>query len=364
MSKISRTCSKNLLAADYMPDGDPLNSIRDGTAPKALRLIAARGLIPIPPSEMLEILVCLLKDSEPEISSEADLTLSGWTESEICANLKNRDCHQLLLSHFASPEYSDALLEAVILNPKTPGPAIAKLASQVSVSLLDLIMINRVRLLEFPDILENIKHNPSSSLQIQRIVREIESEFFSKKESAPAIEAQSAVPESDSDALEPQYPEDVPEDLSLEGLPLDPAEREVAILQRLSRMTPTQKIRYAMFGTREVRAILIRDTNKTVAKSVLQSPKLSESEIGAFAAMRNVSEDILREIGSSRTMTRSYNVIQSLVNNPKTPFQISQRMLSRLVTKDLMLISRNRGVPESVRRGAQRTLANRMVSNA
>jgi hypothetical protein len=346
-----------------MPDGDPLSSIRDGTAPKALRLIAARGLIPIPSPEMLEVLICLLNDRDPDVAYEADLTLSGWTESEICANLKARDCSPSLLSHFASPEYSNEVLEAIILNPNTPGSAIAKLALRVPAMLLELILINHVRLLEFPDILKNVKSNPSSSSQIQRLVREIESEFFLKKEAAPSIEAPLKAPESDSDFLGFQIPEDVPEDLSLEGLPLDPAEREMAILQRLSKMTPTQKMRYAMFGNREVRTILIRDTNKAVARSVLQSPKLTESEVGAFAAMRNVSEDVLREIGNSRTMTRSYNVIQNLVNNPKTPPQISQRMLLRLVTKDLQLLSRNRGIPESVRRSAQRALIHRGTSN-
>jgi hypothetical protein len=345
-----------------MPDDDPISSIRDGTATKALRLIAARGLIPIAPSEMLAILVCLLKDGEPDISSEADLTLSGWTESEICTNLKARDCSPSLLSHFASPEYSSKVLEAVILNPKTPGSAIARLALSVPPMLLELILINRVRVLEFPDILKNIIANPESSPQIRRLVQEIESEFFLKKETLPSIETELAISKSESHAMGIPSSEDVPEDLSLEGLPLDPAEREMAILQRLSKMTPTQKIRYAMFGAREVRSILIRDINKTVARSVLQSPKLTENEIATFAAMRNVSEDILREIGNSRTMTRSYSVIQNLTNNPKTPPQISQRILSRLVTKDIQLVSINRGIPESVRKSAQRALVQRGAS--
>jgi hypothetical protein len=364
MSKISRTCSKNLLAVDYMPEGDPISSVLDGTAPKALRLIVARGLLPIPPSKMLDALVCLLKDGDPEVASKANLTLSAWTETEICAILKQRDCSPQLLSHFSSREASNDVLEAVILNPKTPGSAIAKVASNVSAALIELIMINRIRLLEFPDILENIKNNPSCPPQVQGTIQEIEAEFFSKKESTPSISIPSAAPESDPDILETQDVEDIPEDLSLEGLPLDPSEREAAIFQRLSKMTPTQKIKHAMFGTREVRAILIRDTNKIVAKSVLRSPKLTESEIGAIAAMRNVSEDVLRDIGNSRTMTQSYSVVQNLVNNPKTPPQVSQRMLLRLGTRDLQLISRNRGVPESVRRGAQRALANRSATSS
>jgi hypothetical protein len=124
-------------------------------------------------------------------------------------------------------------------------------------------------------------------------------------------------------------------------------------------MTVPQRLKHAMFGNREVRAILIRDNNREVAKSVLRSPKLTDTEVEAFAAMRNVTDDVLREIGNSRELTRSYVVAHNLVKNPKTPPMIAQRMLSRLHTRDLYLIGRDRGIPEAVRRNAQRMAAQR-----
>jgi hypothetical protein len=75
--------------------------------------------------------------------------------------------------------------------------------------------------------------------------------------------------------------------------------------------------------------------------------------------MRNVSDEVLREIGNSREWTRCYAVVHSLVKNPKSPPFISQRMLSRLHTKDLTLLGRDRGIPEAVRRNAQRMAAQR-----
>jgi hypothetical protein len=127
-------------------------------------------------------------------------------------------------------------------------------------------------------------------------------------------------------------------------------------------MTVRQKIRHAMMGTREVRSILVRDTNKEVARAVLQSPKLTESEVEGFSAMRNVADEVLRDIGNSRNWTRSYNVVHNLVRNPKTPPMVSQRLMIRLQNKDLHLITRDRGISEVVRRTAQRTLNQRLTS--
>ena len=46
----------------------------------------------------------------------------------------------------------------------------------------------------------------------------------------------------------------------------------------------------ALKGTREERAILIRDPNRIVATAVLGSPKVTDGEIESFAAMKNVSD--------------------------------------------------------------------------
>jgi hypothetical protein len=155
-----------------------------------------------------------------------------------------------------------------------------------------------------------------------------------------------------------------PADLELEGLPTDPEEREAAILNRISTMTVRQKIQLALMGTREARSILIRDTNKEVWRSVLLSPKLAAIEVEAFAAMRNVPEDALRLIGNSKTWTRSYAVTHNLVKNPKTPPTTSQRLLSHLHSKDLLMLSRDRGIPEAVKRSAERMIKQRNASKS
>lgn len=334
-----------------------LQLLQNGSAPRNIRILVARGSAPLPPAETLELLVCLLKDRDPEVSTAASKTLASWDREEIAAHLRARDCTPSVLEYFAGTETSDSLLQAIIANPSSPAKVVQDLALTVPAPLLEKILDNRVRILEFPDILESVKRNPFATSEIRRIIQEIEAEFLGGKKNDYSIEE---APEPDSTVeqtlLEPAV---LPDDLFLEGLPVDPEARLAELNKRISTLSVRQKIRYALFGTREIRAILVRDTNKEVARSVLRSPKITNNEIEGIAAMRGVAEDVLREIGNSRAWTRNYGVVQNLVKNPKTPPTISQRLIFRLRARDLLQLSRDRSIPDAVRYNATRALNQR-----
>ena len=119
--------------------------------------------------------------------------------------------------------------------------------------------------------------------------------------------------------------------------------------QELASMNFPQRLKCAMKGTREQRAILIRDPNKMICASVLSCPKVSVPEVESFARMQNVSEDVLRIIGGNRAWLKSYGVVLALTKNPKTPLALSMSLMTRLQTKDLSKLSVDRNVPEALR---------------
>lgn len=129
-----------------------------------------------------------------------------------------------------------------------------------------------------------------------------------------------------------------------------------SIMQRLATMNVPQRLKRATKGTREERAILIRDPNKIISTAVLSSPKLTSSEVEAIAKMTSVSDEILRIIAMNRAWIKNYNVVWALTKNPKTPVQLSMNLLSRLAEKDLRTISTDRNVPEVLRVTARKKL--------
>jgi hypothetical protein len=133
-------------------------------------------------------------------------------------------------------------------------------------------------------------------------------------------------------------------------------EDEQTTLQRIAAMSVAQRVVVAMKGTREERAILIRDSNKLVTVAVLSSPKLTETEVEAIAKMTTVSEEALRIIGRTRAWMKNYAVMSGLAKNPKTPVALSMNLLARLTDKDLRAISTDRNVPDVLRQSARRKL--------
>jgi hypothetical protein len=153
-------------------------------------------------------------------------------------------------------------------------------------------------------------------------------------------------PEADKPIIDTSAEPDIPDD----------QDDERSAMQRLAEMNVPQKMARATKGTREERAILIRDPNKLIAVAVLSSPKLTDSEVEAIAKMSSVSEEILRIISSNRNWMKNYVVVSALARNPKTPLAVSMNLLNRLSEKDLRTLSTNRNVPEVLRTTARKKI--------
>src|SRR5688572_9207537 len=131
-------------------------------------------------------------------------------------------------------------------------------------------------------------------------------------------------------------------------------EKTKTFQERLANMTVPEKVKCATKGTREMRAILIRDPNRMVASAVLSCPKVNDAEIEAFCKMGNVSEDILRSIAKSRGWTKNYSVVLALVKNAKTPVAITMNLMQRLNDGDVKKLASDRNVPEALRLAARK----------
>ncbi|MFH0924383.1 MAG: hypothetical protein V1872_01910 [bacterium] len=134
---------------------------------------------------------------------------------------------------------------------------------------------------------------------------------------------------------------------------MDEDVKKQILRQKIQYLDVGKKIRLATHGNKEVRSLLITDTNKEVVKAVISSPKISEIEVEQFAKMTNVSEEVLRYIGGRRNWCARYSIAFALINNLRTPINISLPLLKKLGKRQLDLLSKNRNIQEVVRREAQ-----------
>ena len=375
-------------------------------------MAAARGLLPLAQTELLEALVYLRSDSDQAIAQAAQTTLDSQTAEDLLNVAGAADATPTVLGYFAAQtKFARELYEAVTTNANTPDTAIVSLASATADgSLLELITLNQQRLIRAPEIIDAVLGNAARTAEAERRVKEVRREFFEKERGARQIAGElraqgnvAAAQFFESAELQPidgalsvddawllaQHIEVSDDDIDdswlarelIEEMLVETAEQaaanaqavinaeridlgevapeRISLVRRIMFMTVKDRVKFALKGDRETRGILIRDSNKVVATAVIHNPRITDKEIENIAAMRTVSEEVLRLIGMNRAWTRSYLIIHNLARNPRTPMATAVNILPRIQQKDLKALSDNRNIPEGVRRQAYRLVQTR-----
>ena len=138
-----------------------------------------------------------------------------------------------------------------------------------------------------------------------------------------------------------------------------PAKQFESMYSKVLNMGVSEKIRLATLGNKEARNLLIKDANRAVVQAVMNSPKLSDGEIAAFAANRNLSKEVVRIIAEKKQLLKNYQVKVALVNNPKTPVATALRLVSLLRDNDLKSIAKSKSIPSVIALTARKTLTKR-----
>ena len=127
-------------------------------------------------------------------------------------------------------------------------------------------------------------------------------------------------------------------------------EKRGSVLQKIAKLDVKGRIQLAVKGTKEERAILVRDGTKIVALAVLDSPKISDGEVEKIASQKNVLEAVLRAIPMRRRFAKNYAVVRNLVFNPRTPLDVALGLMKNLLIADLKNLSGNKEVADTVRK--------------
>jgi hypothetical protein len=145
----------------------------------------------------------------------------------------------------------------------------------------------------------------------------------------------------------------------IEKVKKPPDIRSQTIYQKIQGLTFSDKRLLALRGGRDVRSILIKDPNKELSLTVLENPKITETEVELIAKSRASSDEAIRKIIKKREWMKSYPIVLAIVSNPKTPAGIGISLLSGLKTKDLSSLEKNKNIPEAIRSSAKTLLRGR-----
>ena len=345
---------------------EPLRKHVDPASPAPLRLMAAKGVVPMQPRDMVTVLTCLCFDDDEKVKSSAIENISKLPERIVTGAIQD-ELHPMVLDYLAQVYVENPFhIEKILINHNTPDETYERLAESVRGTLLDIIANNQVRILRHPPIAKALLKNPTTLKSTIDMMMDFAVRTGMDFSAVPAFEeAKKRVLAAPPDPKEEERIQQVviaslPEEMLKEEDGSAPANAEESeakkahMLSRLHTMTVAQKIALAQKGNQVVRLTLIRDANRSVAVAAIKNPGMGESEVAAVVTSRAICDEVLRIICNNREWTKSYQVKLALANNPKTPLAFSMRVMQSLHIGDLKALASNKNIPSALTQAAKK----------
>ncbi len=305
-----------------------MEDLRHGRATRERKLAVCAGGAHLAPADRAELLAVLAGDADEMVSERAqDAILSQPIESFVEA-IRREHVLPALLS-YASKHLADkpGVCDAMVQNKNCPAEYLVPVVRHLSAIGIQSLMEELDRVSESAALASALEHSTLLTVDQKNQLHEIHGPGAPMDEAALAEAAAAAEPD---------------------------AARRQTLLQRLAKMTVAQRVQFAIKGGSDARRTLIRDSNKVVQRAVLQSPRLTDQEVEAFASMSSLTDEILRLIANNRNFRKNYTVVRNLINNPKTPIDVSLHMLPILNAIDLKRLTTNKNIPETLRTTANK----------
>ena len=301
-----------------------VEDLRHGRASRERKIAVCTGGAHLAAAERAEILVVLLDDPDEGVARRAEEALISQPVESFIEAMK-REMAQPAVFAYAARNLADkpGVGDAMAQNKNCPAEHLVPFARHLAAPGIKFLMDDLDRISDSPLLAAALMHNPALNAEQNTLLHELLGTSIDE-----AVLAEAAM-DAEPDAVKRQ-----------------------TLLQRLAKMTVSQRVQFAIKGGSEARRTMIRDSNKVVQRAVLQSPRLTDQEVEAFAAMPSLTDEILRMIANNRNFRKNYTVVRNLLNNGKTPLDVSLHMLPMVNPIDLKKLCTNKNVPETLRTSA------------
>jgi hypothetical protein len=277
-----------------------LEDLRAGRAPRERKIAVCAGGAHLAPADRAEILAVLAGDADEMVSERAQQAILSQPVESFVEALKRE--------------------KAMVQNKHCTAEFLIPVARHLSSFGITTLMEELERVSESPALAAALEHSSSITADQKHQLHEL---LGSAMDAATLAEAAA---EAEPDVVKRQ-----------------------TLIERLAKMNVSERVQFAIKGGSEARRTLIRDSNKVVQRAVLQSPRLTDQEVEAFASMTSLTDEILRLIAGNRKFRKNYTVVRNLLNNPKTPLDVSLHMLPMVNVMDLKKLTTNKNIPETLR---------------
>lgn len=369
-------------------DKFPANARRfvEPSAPPQMQRMVADAMVPMKPIIQVCSLYQFAVGDDPDLAQRATQSLNKIPVPTLVEVVKKPLLPQVLHWVCITLRRSREVVRAILTNAKTQIETLVEIAGEADENTCDQISRNQIRLVESPDLIEALFLNPNMrASSVDRMLdfaarNEMDlsnipgyDEILADIQGRAPMDAQA---EAAADAAFRSRMDEALQEKEVDPTITDGPVAAQAYTQeeseedehkgsrsaagRIRELNIAQKVRLAMMGSATDRAILIKDTNKVVARTVIRSPGISDSEVMKFSKNKALLDEVIGYIATNKKWTRHYQIKKNLVSNPKTPLAITMKFLTHLRTQDLRLIARSKDIPGPVAKAANQMVKKRL----
>lgn len=391
---MSMEFERQLLPVDSFPPNLQMHVKAD--APPKMKMMAARGMVPAPPAQLVQVLFQLHFDAS--VSEAVTSALADMPENVLVSAL-NKGQPPGVLDWVAEVREDGAVQEAIVLSKEAHDATICRLAETAEADVCEIIANNQVRVLRSPAIIEALYKNTKARMStVDKLIdlaqrnevdfsglpglnqalrggglkddgTGLDDEAFSKllgKEGEKAGNEEARLKKLEDSNLTRSERAALEAEMAAEGDFGEDDDEEAQekkrgsnLYKEIAEMNIAQKVRLATVGSREAIKILIRDSNKLIHMAAVQSPRMQVGDIRRMSANKSLPEGVVKYIASNRDWTRHYDIMVNLTMNPKTPLSDVMSFMNHLRIRELRQLSRNRNVSQQVARMAKQLMKKR-----
>lgn len=272
------------------------------------------------PKDQVMLCYCLGRDRDSVVRETAARTFSSLTEKTLLLFIDRQEIHPAILDtitrvHYNSQEVATALLKNESLSPQA-GEFLNRLARESSPSTND---ITREADVAEDDLLDD-------ALLLD--------EEENTGDEAATDDEESKEPEEESEEFRSKY-------------------------QIAQTLGIAEKIKMALTGDKEWRAILIKDANKLVSGAVVKNPRISDGEIVNILKVGVQNDEIIRVICANKEWIKNGKIRKALVESPKTPLPNALRYLASLSEKEIAGYAKSKNISSVLSTQAKRIMLNK-----
>ena len=165
-------------------------------------MLGRRGLLPLPPEELIPLQVELARGVDPEIANSAVESLRQ-VEPRIVVPFLERQAGAEVLGFFAAEVRHPLLLETILRRRDVPRRLLVDLARRLPADLQEALLLRQDAIIDEPAILDALERNPQLSVYIQRRITEYREHLLPQE---PTPRAAPAARRSDEEMRDEELP--------------------------------------------------------------------------------------------------------------------------------------------------------------